>query len=214
MRRSAPALMLGALLLSTVSASATLIDFQDQPAGPTAFGLIAAQALTYTFGSLSATFNGGAILTNEQLQTTDNTNVYATISYANGGNGTLSNPLTISFNQPVQNFSVDILNAAAGDYELFDNAGHMDFFTLATQGGSVHTGTFATAGTVISIQELSIVGDFPPRTFDFAIDNVSFDGPVAAAVPEPSTWAMMILGFASIGFTAYRWKSKSALLAA
>jgi hypothetical protein len=62
MRRSVPALMLGALLLSTVSASATLIDFEDQPAGPTAFGLIAAQTLTYTFGSLTATFNGGAIL--------------------------------------------------------------------------------------------------------------------------------------------------------
>ena len=104
MQRSAPALMLGALLLSTVSASATLIDFQDQPAGPSAFGVIAAQTLTYTFGSLSATFNGGAILTNEQLQTTDFSNAYATISFANGGNGTLSNPLTISFNQPVQTF--------------------------------------------------------------------------------------------------------------
>jgi hypothetical protein len=35
-----------------------------------------------------------------------------------------------------------------------------------------------------------------------------------AAVPEPSTWAMMILGFCGIGFTAYRRKSKLALLAA
>ena len=30
-----------------------------------------------------------------------------------------------------------------------------------------------------------------------------------AAVPEPSTWAMMILGFASVGFMAYRRKAKS-----
>ena len=35
-----------------------------------------------------------------------------------------------------------------------------------------------------------------------------------SAVPEPSTWAMMILGFAGIGFMAYRRKSKPALLAA
>jgi WD40 repeat protein len=34
-------------------------------------------------------------------------------------------------------------------------------------------------------------------------DNIS-------AVPEPSTWAMMILGFAGVGFMAYRRKSKSA----
>jgi hypothetical protein len=34
---------------------------------------------------------------------------------------------------------------------------------------------------------------------------------IAAAVPEPSTWAMMVLGFAGIGFMAYRRKSKPAL---
>jgi hypothetical protein len=33
-------------------------------------------------------------------------------------------------------------------------------------------------------------------------------------IPEPSTWAMMILGFAGIGLMAYRRKSKPALMAA
>jgi hypothetical protein len=42
---------------------------------------------------------------------------------------------------------------------------------------------------------------------DFTISSVS-------AVPEPSTWAMMLLGFAGIGFVAYRRKSKPALIAA
>jgi len=32
-----------------------------------------------------------------------------------------------------------------------------------------------------------------------------------SAVPEPTTWAMMLLGFAGIGFLAYRRKSKLAL---
>jgi hypothetical protein len=36
----------------------------------------------------------------------------------------------------------------------------------------------------------------------------------AAAVPELSTWAMMLLGFAGLGLMAYRRKSKSALMAA
>jgi hypothetical protein len=35
-----------------------------------------------------------------------------------------------------------------------------------------------------------------------------------SAVPEPSTWAMMIFGFAGVGFMAYRRKSKPALMAA
>ena len=48
--------------------------------------------------------------------------------------------------------------------------------------------------------------------------NTAFAGDLSittvAAVPEPSTWAMMILGFAGIGFMAYRRKSKPVLMAA
>ena len=36
------------------------------------------------------------------------------------------------------------------------------------------------------------------------------DGGFASAVPEPSTWAMMILGFLGVGFVSYRRKSKPA----
>jgi hypothetical protein len=32
------------------------------------------------------------------------------------------------------------------------------------------------------------------------------------AIPEPSTWAMMILGFAGVGFMTYRRKNKPAML--
>jgi hypothetical protein len=35
-----------------------------------------------------------------------------------------------------------------------------------------------------------------------------------SAVPEPSTWAMMVLGFAGVGYMAYRRKAKSALMTA
>ena len=34
--------------------------------------------------------------------------------------------------------------------------------------------------------------------------ELKVDGVVSAAVPEPSTWAMMILGFAGLGFVAHR----------
>jgi hypothetical protein len=36
---------------------------------------------------------------------------------------------------------------------------------------------------------------------------------VAPAVPEPSTWAMMILGFLGLGFMAYRRKNSMTLAA-
>jgi PEP-CTERM motif len=37
---------------------------------------------------------------------------------------------------------------------------------------------------------------------------------VAAGVPEPSTWAMMLIGFAGLGFMTYRRTKKNAALAA
>ena len=36
---------------------------------------------------------------------------------------------------------------------------------------------------------------------------------VAGAVPEPSTWAMMILGFAGVGYMTYRRRKIAALAA-
>jgi hypothetical protein len=50
----------------------------------------------------------------------------------------------------------------------------------------------------------------PAGRLEASIDTLT----VAGAVPEPSTWAMMILGFAGIGFMAYRRNSKPALRAA
>jgi hypothetical protein len=49
-------------------------------------------------------------------------------------------------------------------------------------------------------------------TSDTALDYVS--GGVTASTPEPSTWAMMILGFAGLGFAGYRKSRKAAPAAA
>jgi hypothetical protein len=52
-------------------------------------------------------------------------------------------------------------------------------------------------------------GSFKGTSADFVLN-----GSVVSAVPEPSTWAMMILGFCGLGFMAYRRKDKLALSAA
>ena len=49
---------------------------------------------------------------------------------------------------------------------------------------------------------------------DYLTRSLNDQGGSVGAVPEPSTWAMMILGFAGVGFMAYRRKSKPALMAA
>lgn len=47
---------------------------------------------------------------------------------------------------------------------------------------------------------------------DMALDYVA--GGVSASTPEPSTWAMMLLGFAALGFAGYRTARKTAAAAA
>jgi hypothetical protein len=102
-------------------------------------------------------------------------------------------------------------------------------FTFAWIGtGNSFGGPFkAPVGPTITVSPLSfetLVLTFPLSPFTGGVLEIS--GPrnenytltistaVASAVPEPSTWAMMILGFAGIGFMAYRRKSKPALMIA
>jgi PEP-CTERM motif-containing protein len=61
-----------------------------------------------------------------------------------------------------------------------------------------------------------VFSDGSANAFEF---NVAAPGPLTngfltAGVPEPSTWAMLLLGFAGVGFMAYRRKSTQALMAA
>jgi hypothetical protein len=42
--------------------------------------------------------------------------------------------------------------------------------------------------------------------------SITYTPPVIASIPESSTWAMMILGFAGVGFMAYRRRNQSAAL--
>jgi hypothetical protein len=78
-----------------------------------------------------------------------------------------------------------------------------------------------TAGNVVTF--LGIVSDTPFTTVTFqsasvstsdgfAFDNVTF-GNVANGVPEPSTWAMMLVGFAGLAFASRR-RTRPAIAAA
>jgi PEP-CTERM motif len=81
-----------------------------------------------------------------------------------------------------------------------------------------HAGcSFVCAGQIVIN---SPIGPNDPSNF-FAIDDLGGNSVIesftphftllAGAVPEPSTWAMMILGFAGVGFLAYRRRKDSTL---
>jgi hypothetical protein len=50
-------------------------------------------------------------------------------------------------------------------------------------------------------------------TIPALLPEVRIEGELTAAIPEPSTWAMMLLGFAGVGYAAYRRKKLAALAA-
>jgi len=56
--------------------------------------------------------------------------------------------------------------------------------------------------TFAEVQEMFITSTSPTTT-KFSDTFVGFD-PAVAVVPEPSTWAMMLLGFAGLGFAGWR----------
>jgi hypothetical protein len=64
-------------------------------------------------------------------------------------------------------------------------------------------------------QDVQVFGDDLPAGI-FEIEGTNSNGAaeftLTAAVPEPSTWAMMILGFCGLGFMAYRRKQNGAAL--
>jgi hypothetical protein len=90
--------------------------------------------------------------------------------------------------------------------------------SFAAQGSA---DAFTSDGTVFQLTDNGGKNLLPG--FDFALNSEEGQGqitgqivvgdPMVAAVPEPSTWAMMLLGFAGIGAMTYR-RRKSAMLAA
>ena len=55
-------------------------------------------------------------------------------------------------------------------------------------------------------------------SFTGAADEIGFSavtlGSAAPVIPEPSTWAMMVVGFAGLGFAGYRAKRRNIALVA
>jgi len=186
-----------ALIANVGSASATTITFD----GIAASGSFA----SYNNGPLTlsgATFTGdGSIFVIDPA--------YYGGSYPNGGYLTIdyagsTDTLTVSLPGGVNSVSFDFGGLFGGGPVVADVSLNGGLATSITAPDSI-TGTNAldhfsfSSGSAISTVTLTLP-DSPQYN---AIDNFSFAG----GVPEPSTWAMMVLGFLGIGFMAYRRKS-------
>jgi len=184
---------------------------------------------TYTLGQGSSSFNN---ITNTSTFTLSGS--IASSNLAGFGSGTYSFVTTYSgadsptagpnapqavTSAPNSNFFFYSALDPSTTMTLFLQNGVNTFTQALVTGGNFVTGTgfsFAFTGNAVctgsppSCTPADVGNTFgsslsSQTTIDVTINSVS-------AVPEPSTWAMMILGFAGVGFMAYRRKQNGPAL--
>jgi hypothetical protein len=115
--------------------------------------------------------------------------------------------------------SLTILDQTTNQSFNFNPAAVMDNAGLHPNGKTVN-GTNAqgfAVGSDIGFQNSENIGffGFNPAANDTYLITMTVDGvslsETVTAVPEPATWAMMILGFFGVGFMAYRRKGSASL---
>jgi hypothetical protein len=196
--------------VSGASASVYAYTFEDSNAAPGQYFYAQTQ---YSSDHTSApivpyvTFSGMSGVQNQPsawgFAPTPNPSTTAFIQSYNSepvGSITFTFPLTVG-----QQYVVNFLDIAR-------SYGGVDPFTVSY--GSIHQ-TFTPGSTTVwssdsfyftgaAATNLVFTGTVLPDDHSSAIDSVTI-----SAVPEASTWAMMILGFFGIGFMAYRRKSSA-----
>jgi hypothetical protein len=190
--------MLAAGLLITKSANAYIIDFTDEGlTGPSLAADTSASTIVVSTPIGNVTFSGGAILTAESNLPADTGSLYYTSYFLTGG----LDPITITFPAPITNFFLDLYNGETytETFTVADNTGVSNTVSLVPNTSS---GTALISDPAVG----NVVTIYTPDTsgFDFSIDNIGFDQPTPATTPEPSTWALMLVGFAVLGFAGYR----------
>jgi hypothetical protein len=135
-----------------------------------------------TFGLFDYTGNISALISNSQ----NNVGIFNDL-----GNGNSYGTTTVA-SGPMQQFSVTLSQAAIADLNAAANSQSDTRFVV---GGSL----LSISGPFANEQLFAIFG---PQTALAPAAMLNLE--TVGAVPEPSTWAMMILGFGGVGFMAYR----------
>ena len=126
-----------------------------------------------------------------------NVDIHATLPLSNG-------PFSFTFDEvifPVDTWSVGYLWFGAKGF----GAGDTHFFMFVTYDTNSNDGSYLIGrGFNAHQSEISVIG----------VNNwQGITGRMTPAVPEPSTWAMMILGFGGVGYMTYRRRKTAALTA-
>jgi hypothetical protein len=116
-----------------------------------------------------------------------------------------ASPVPVLAEQPLTYTATFTGIFSSGSYMLTDTAGHFATETFAGMNPIVNIGPFTFSNGTYT----GYFSYFGQTTTGF---ESTFGNPasvVVAAVPEPATWAMMVIGFLGVGLIAYRRHSGS-----
>jgi hypothetical protein len=110
------------------------------------------------------------------------------------------------------------LTTASNSSVVFKNGGDNNVFWQVGSSATIDTNT-AFEGNILALTSIALltgasIEDGRALARNGAVTLDTNEVKIPSAIPEPSTWAMLLLGFASIAFMAYRRKSKPTLMAA
>lgn len=185
--------------LVSAPASATVFNYSTTGCFGTACTNYSFNATDPASGDLS--FTGVVHNSPVNVSLPDNVNLGSFFLFTSNQSYNGSFVLDVKFTSPSN--SSDIFDAAlTGKYqETF--SGTTDTITLTFNGPD----TFDNGAYQLAIDSpLTFSGDFFDGGFTA---SANLQGVITAAVPEPSTWAMIILGFAGVGFLSYRRRKSS-----
>jgi hypothetical protein len=216
-QRAMAAATLASVILISTDAFATITLFSNQAAFEAATGATTVEDFTPSFhfpitsGILNSSTSdvvafgdpivSGEILPGVTYSTPIGTGNFFNIDAGGGFTGgfldTITGPrvLTVTFSGDQTGFGFDT-NSLMGNFTVVINGTYVENFSAVSSSTPTFFGFQSSSKDITSV---TIAGDNP--TFGFAIDNFTYS---ASAVPEPSTWAMMLLGFAGLGFAARR----------
>jgi hypothetical protein len=155
----------------------------------------------------------GVLVTATSIGNADFSNGVATVSTVNG-TGTTQLITSLEFDLTPSAFSAFSFQAlfaaqapATTDITLFwtdslNISSSVTFQDVSTNGLTPSLGIQSLDGEILKSVRIFDADGFTQ------LKQFAFGGSAVGAVPEPATWAMMILGFVGVGFMAYRRKGQ------
>lgn len=114
---------------------------------------------------------------------------------------------TFTFANPVNDVSLDI-GLANHWSATFTVSGYLDGSLVSSDTFTISDpnnrgGTWDTFSLNGNVDKVVVTDSFSSPGFAYGLDNVSFS-PATAAVPEPASWAMLLIGFGMVGAVTRR----------